>query len=75
LLVAQGDTPAAYIMPWFVGMPLPDADRLLTSAGLKLSRTTFIPSPQWPKGAVTEQTPEPGTKITSDSAIELVVAQ
>jgi serine/threonine-protein kinase len=75
LLVAQGESPAAYIMPWFVGMPLPDADRLLTSAGFKLSKTTFVPSPQWPKGAVTEQSPEPGSKITSDSAIEMVVAE
>jgi len=75
LLVAQGDSPASYIMPWFVGMPLPDADRLLASAGFKLSKTTFIPSPQWPKGAITEQTPEPGSKITSDTSIEMVVAQ
>ena len=45
------------------------------SAGLKLAKTTFVPSPQWPKGAITEQTPEPGTKITSDSDVETVVAQ
>jgi eukaryotic-like serine/threonine-protein kinase len=75
LLVAQGESPAPYIMPWFVGMPLPDADRLLTSSGFKLSKTTFIPSPQWPKGAITEQTPEPGSKITTDTSIEMVVAQ
>jgi eukaryotic-like serine/threonine-protein kinase len=75
LLVAQGGSPAAYIMPWLVGMPLPDADRLLASAGLKLSKTTFVPSPQWPKGAIAEQIPEPGSKITSDAAIEMVVAQ
>jgi beta-lactam-binding protein with PASTA domain len=62
-------------MPWLVGMPLPDADRLLASAGFKLSKTTFIPSPQWPKGAITEQTPEPGSKITTDTSIEMVVAQ
>jgi eukaryotic-like serine/threonine-protein kinase len=75
LLVAQGDSPAPYIMPWVVGMSLPDADHLLSSAGLKLSKTTFVPSPQWPKGAVTEQTPGPGSKITNESAIEMVVAQ
>jgi beta-lactam-binding protein with PASTA domain len=75
LLVAQGESPASYIMPWLVGMTLPDADHLLSTAGFKLSKTTFVPSPQWPKGAVTEQTPEPGSKITSDSAIEMVVAQ
>ena len=75
LLVAQGQATAAYVMPWLVGMPLPDADRLLASAGMKLSKTTFVPSPQWPKGVVTEQTPEPGSKITSESAIDMVVAQ
>jgi serine/threonine-protein kinase len=75
LLVAQGEVPASYIMPWVVGMSLPDADRLLTSTGFKLSKTTYVPSPEWPKGAITEQTPEPGTKITKESAIELVVAQ
>lgn len=75
LLVAQGNAPASYVMPWFVGMPLPDADRLLTSTGFKLSKTTIIASPQWPKGAISEQTPEPGSKITSDSDIELVVAE
>jgi serine/threonine-protein kinase len=75
LLVAQEPPPVSYIMPWLVGMPLPEADRLLTSAGIKLPKTTFIPSPQWPKGVITEQMPEPGTKITSDTAVEMVVAQ
>jgi serine/threonine-protein kinase len=75
LLVAQGAPPASYIMPWLVGMSLPDADRLLSSAGLRLSKTTFVPSPEWPKGAITMQTPEPGSKITNESAIEMVVAQ
>jgi beta-lactam-binding protein with PASTA domain len=62
-------------MPWLVGMPLPDADRLLASARIKLAKTTFVPSPQWPKGVVTEQTPEPGSKVTIESPIEMVVAQ
>jgi beta-lactam-binding protein with PASTA domain len=56
-------------------MPLPDADRLLSASGIKLSKTTYVPSPQWPKGTVTEQTPAQGSKITSDSSIEMVVAQ
>lgn len=75
LLVAQGDAPATYVMPWVVGLSLPEADRLLTSSGLKLAKTTYVSAPQWPKGAVTEQTPEPGSKISSDSDIQMVVAQ
>jgi eukaryotic-like serine/threonine-protein kinase len=75
LLVAEPAPQPAYVMPWLVGMPLPDADRLLSSAGIKLSKTTIIPSPQWPKGDVIEQLPQPGSKITADTPIELVVAQ
>jgi eukaryotic-like serine/threonine-protein kinase len=75
LLVAQGETPATYVMPWLVGMQLPEADHMLTSAGLKLAKTTFVADTRWPKGAVTEQTPEPGTKISNDSDVEIIVAQ
>ena len=75
LLVAETDQPPAFIMPWLVGMPLPDADHLLSSGGIKLAKTTYIPSPQWPKGTVIEQGPDQGSRITSDTAIDLVVAQ
>lgn len=75
LLVAQAEPQVSYVMPWLVGMALPDADRLITSSGLKLAKTTFATAPQWPKGTVTEQIPPPGSKITSDSTIEIDVAQ
>jgi beta-lactam-binding protein with PASTA domain len=75
LLVAQGETSAAYVMPRLVGMSLPDADQLLSSAGLKLSKTNFLPSTDFPKGSITQQTPEPGSKITNESTIEMTVAQ
>ena len=54
----------AYVMPWLVGMPLAEADRLLSSGGLKLAKTTYTPSAQWPKGTVIEQTPDQGSKVT-----------
>jgi len=75
LLVAESEQPPAFIMPWLVGMPLPDADHLLSIGGIKLAKTTYIPSPQWPKGTVIEQSPDQGSKISSDTAIDLVVAQ
>jgi serine/threonine-protein kinase len=75
LLVAQGGPQAAYVMPWLVGMQMPDADRLIVSGGLKIAKTTFAPSPQWPKGTVIEQTPDQGSKVTSDTPIELTVAE
>src|SRR6266446_3097080 len=75
LLIAQGNPPAAYIMPWLVGMQLPDADRLISSGGLKLAKTTFAAAPEWPKETIVEQTPGLGAKVTSDTPIELVIAQ
>ena len=75
LLVAQGGPQAAYVMPWLVGMQLPDADRLIVSGGLKIAKTTFAASPQWPKGTVIEQTIDQGFKVTSDTPIELTVAE
>jgi beta-lactam-binding protein with PASTA domain len=75
LLVAQSDTPQAYVMPWLVGMPQPDAERKLSASGMKLAKINIIPAPEWPKGTVIEQTPSQGSKITSESSVELAVAQ
>lgn len=75
LLVAQGSVQPAFVMPWLVGMSQPDADRLLTSAGIKLSKANYIPSPQWPRGAVISQSPDAGSKITSDTTIEMDVSE
>jgi serine/threonine-protein kinase len=75
LLVAAAEPPPAYIMPALVGMSLPDADRLLSTGGLKLSKTTYAASPQSPKGAIIGQMPDPGSKITRDMEIELIIAQ
>src|ERR1039458_863656 len=75
LLVAEAAPQPAFVMPWLVGMPLPDADRLLSSGGMKLSKTTYALSSQWPKGSIIEQSPQQGSKITSDTPIELVIPQ
>jgi beta-lactam-binding protein with PASTA domain len=75
LLVAESAPQPVYVMPWLVGMPQPDADRLLSTGGLKLTKTTFNTSPQWPKGTVIQQMPDQGSKISADTVIEMVVAQ
>jgi beta-lactam-binding protein with PASTA domain len=75
LLVGEPEPQPSYVMPWLVGMPLPEADRLLSSAGVKLSKTTYIPSPQWPKGVIIEQSPDQGSKVMADTPIDLVVSQ
>ena len=75
LLVAETKPQPTYIMPWLVGMPLLDADHLFLSGGLKISKTTFVPAPQWPKGTVIQQIPDLGSKINADTAIEVVASQ
>src|SRR6202035_719331 len=75
LLVAQDNPPVAYIMPWLVGMQLADADRLIHSGGLKMTKTTYTASPEWPKGTVIGQSPSLGAKVTSEAPIELTIAQ
>src|ERR1700730_11400380 len=73
LLVAQTNPPVAYIMPWLGGLQLPDADRLIASGGLKMAKTNFSSSPEWPKGTVIEQSPSLGAKVTSETPIELTI--
>jgi serine/threonine-protein kinase len=75
LLVAGSAPEPSYVMPWLVGMPLIDADHMLSTGGLKLSKTTFAVSPQWPKGTVIQQIPEQGSRINADTTIEMVVSQ
>jgi beta-lactam-binding protein with PASTA domain len=75
LLVAQGAQPSAFVMPWIVGMAQAEAERLLSSGGFKTPKTTLVSSSEWPKGSVVSQTPEPGSKITAETAIEMNVAE
>jgi beta-lactam-binding protein with PASTA domain len=75
LLVAEDEPPPAYVMPWLVGLPLPDAERQISSVGLKLTKINYSESPQWPKGTVIQQTPDRGAKVSADSEIALVVSQ
>jgi serine/threonine-protein kinase len=75
LLVSKDEPQPAYVMPRLVGMELPEADRQISSSGLKLAKATYTSSPQWPKDTVIQQTPDQGSKVTSDTPIELQVAQ
>jgi len=75
LLVSTDEPQPAYIMPAMVGMQLQEADRQISSAELKIAKTAYVSPTQWSKGTVIAQTPDPGSKVTSDTSIELQVAQ
>ena len=75
VLVAGEEPVAAYVMPSLVGLSQADAQRLLTSAGLHTPKINEVTDTAQPKGAVASQAPPRGSKVTSDTMIELMVAQ
>src|SRR5690349_1871205 len=73
VLVSAGTRGVAYLMPHLVGMSDSDAQHRLDLAGLR-RKVNYIAAPQWPHGAVIDQTPLAGRRITSSVTIELTVA-
>jgi eukaryotic-like serine/threonine-protein kinase len=75
-LLLAGDEPAiSYVMPSLVGLEQADAQRLLTSSGLRIAKVDSVTDQSLPKGSVIEQMPARGTRINGDTAIEISVAQ
>jgi len=73
LLVSQGPRESAYVMPHLTGLNENDAQHRLDVAGLR-RKVNYVSAPQWPRGAVIDQTPLAGTRIATSSTIELTVA-
>jgi serine/threonine-protein kinase len=75
LLVAADEPAISYVMPSLVGLEQADAQRLLTASGLRAAKVDTTTDQSSPKGAVLEQMPARGTRITGDTAIEITVAE
>jgi eukaryotic-like serine/threonine-protein kinase len=73
VLISQGPRETAYVMPHFVGMNEVDAQRRLDLAQMR-RKVNYVSAPQWPHGAVIDQSPMAGTKISASATIELTVA-
>jgi beta-lactam-binding protein with PASTA domain len=73
VLVSDGHREVAFVMPHLVGMSDNDAQHRLDVAGLR-RKVNYVAAPQWPHGAVIDQTPLAGRRITSSVTIELTVA-
>jgi eukaryotic-like serine/threonine-protein kinase len=74
VLVSQGPREDAYVMPHLIGMNVADAVRRLESVNVKRKLLT-LSAPQWPHGAVVDQTPTAGTRIPVSTTAELTVAE
>ena len=73
VLISQGPREASYVMPHLVGMSETDAQRRLDISGLR-RRVNYVTAPQWPHGAVVDQSPLAGSRLLASSTIELTVA-
>ena len=73
VLVSAGPRDTAFVMPHLVGMNEADAQHRLDVAGLR-RKVNYVTAPQWPHGAVIDQTPLAGQRITSSLTIDLTVA-
>lgn len=75
LLVAGNEPAISYVMPSLIGLEQADAQRLLTASGLRVAKVDTVTEQSSPKGAVIEQMPARGTRISGDTAIEISVAE
>ena len=74
VLVSQGAREEAYVMPHLIGLNIADAVRRLDTVNIKRKLNT-LSAPQWPHGAVVDQTPTAGSRIPLSSIAELTVAE
>jgi eukaryotic-like serine/threonine-protein kinase len=73
VLVSGGPKEMAYVMPYLIGLNEIDAQHRLDQANLR-RRMNYVTAPQWPHGAVIDQTPLAGTRIAVSTDVQLTVA-
>jgi eukaryotic-like serine/threonine-protein kinase len=73
VLVSQGDREKAFVMPHLIGLNENDAQHRLDLAGLR-RKTNYVSAPQWPRGAVIDQSPAGGSRIVAAATVELTIA-
>jgi len=73
VLISAGPHENAFVMPHLVGMNEIDAQRRLDVAQMR-RKVNYVSAPQWPHGAVIDQTPLAGVRIPAAATIELTVS-
>ena len=73
MLVSQGPRETDYVMPHLVGLMEAEAQHRLDQAQIR-RKVNYVSAPQWPHGAVMDQSPLAGTKVPSTATIDLTVA-
>jgi eukaryotic-like serine/threonine-protein kinase len=73
VLVSGGPHEPAYVMPYLIGLNEIDAQHRLDLANLH-RKINYVSAAQWPHGAVIDQAPVAGSRITSAAEIEMTIA-
>ena len=73
VLISQGPRDIAFVMPHLVGLNETEAQHRLDVAQMR-RKVNYVTAPQWPHGAVIDQSPLGGARIPAASTIELTVA-
>jgi beta-lactam-binding protein with PASTA domain len=73
VLVAQNSRETSYVMPYLIGLDEVAAQHRLDAAELH-RKLNYVSAPQWPRAAVIDQSPAPGSRIAASSQVELTVA-
>jgi serine/threonine-protein kinase len=73
VLISQGPRENSYVMPHLIGLNETEAQHRLDVAQLR-RKVNYVTAPQWPHGAVIDQSPHGGARITPSSLIELTGA-
>jgi serine/threonine-protein kinase len=73
VLISQGPREVAFVMPHLVGLNESEAQHRLDVAQMR-RKVNYVSAPQWPHGAVIDQSPLAGSRIPATATIELTVA-
>lgn len=73
VLVSGGPKEASYVMPFLIGLNEPDTLRRLEQVNLHC-KINYVNASQWPHLAVVDQSPLAGTRINTDTEVQLTVA-
>jgi eukaryotic-like serine/threonine-protein kinase len=73
VLVSAGPKEQAYVMPYLLGLNEIDVQHRLDLANLR-RKINFVSAPQWPHGAVIDQSPLAGTRIGAGTEVQLTIA-
>ena len=73
VLISEGPRESAFVMPHLVGLNEMEVQRRLDAWQMR-RKVNYVAAPQWPHGAVIDQSPLAGARLSSAATIELTVA-